>query len=235
MVLVGCTQLEAYDCGGRADCPRDGAVGAVDGLASVIDAPALDATVDASPPRCGTTAALGPRFEPSEWTDSIAGAGSTAQITDGVARVRCEVGDAYAGLISDETHVFADSSLTVELELTVEPTDADVVAGFTVDVPAGEVGFEIQGTSLTAVVGDTEGASVPYAADAHRFLRVTNDRSQYVFETSPDGAAWRRFDALGAPDSVGAGAVAVYAYTYVDATVTARFLALNPGTPGACL
>lgn len=233
MVLaVACTKLEAYDCA-RGDCPPDSAG---DPPAIVPDARVVDALADAAPPACGSTAALGPRFEPSEWYDSIAGAGSTAAISDGAGRVRVEVADGYAGLLTNDSYTFGGSSLTVELESTIDPMDATgYVASVDVDVPSGAVGFSVRDGNLVTYVADVTGASAPYQADAHRFLRLANADGQFVFETSPDGAAWRRFDAVSAPDTVGAGRVGLFTYTYASLTSTARVPSLNPGQPGSCL
>lgn len=138
-----------------------------------------------------------------EWGNSY---GGTA-VVDGRARVPCTT--AYAGCQTGYAWTLAGASLFVQVP-TVPAANGATVEAYCAVMVQGTVGGTRVGFSIDAVsglirfvseVGYWDDAAVELAYDpvAHLFLRLREDGTNLLWDTSPDGTTWTNRRTLATP------------------------------------
>ncbi|MGW9401470.1 hypothetical protein [Streptomyces sp. NPDC055642] len=138
-----------------------------------------------------------------EWGNAYGGTTETG----GRAVVPCTTG--YAGCQTGYAWTLAGASFFVQVPTTPDPTGATAEAYAAVTVQGTtegtRVGFIINKlTGMLRCVSETEywdagAVEITYDPVAHLFLRLTEDGTNLVWSTSPDGATWTTRRTLATP------------------------------------
>jgi hypothetical protein len=138
-----------------------------------------------------------------EWGNSYGGTAAVA----GRARVPCTTG--YAGCQTGYAWTLAGASFFVQIPTAPSATGATVEAYCAVMVQGAvegtRVGFSINGvTGLIRFVSevsywDDDAVALAYDPVAHLFVRLTEDGTNLLWDTSPDGTTWTNRRTLATP------------------------------------
>ncbi|MBN2362318.1 MAG: hypothetical protein JXR83_22890 [Deltaproteobacteria bacterium] len=209
------------DAGGDAG-PRDRAVR--DGMSTDLAHP--EAGTDAALARCGHLSAIQDDFErglQALWFPYSSDDGITATVQHGLAEIAIAAMSSfpggYAGIYSYYAADLRDDALAVEvvdLDLPASGAQAylqlvhDEDNALAIGFAAGEL------IAVERAAGVSQGASIPFDRDAHRWWRISERNGSIDFSVSATGLVWTRFFTTPTAGHLARGFVDIGAGVYVS-------------------